>query len=326
MASHQLRSPLTVVRLGIGALMDGTFGKLTDKRQAEALNKMLESSTRLINLIGEYLNVSRIELGKMKYNFKEQDLCALVRDIVEEYQPRAKEKGLRLMFAADGAHAREILRSAQNDIGGARGGETGEITTSRQQSGLAMTKGGGGSIPLIKFDEEKLRHVITNLIDNAIKYTAKGSVKVACEVVDAAHTREILRSALNDIGGARGGEREGMAMSLSAPRNDSGEVRVSIKDTGFGLDAEDLAVLFQKFRRAAGGNMRRRDGEPIEGSGLGLHVAKMFVEKHGGRIWAESKGRGKGSTFIFTLPLAGPPPLSSEEMGEGGKGVELPRQ
>lgn len=102
-------------------------------------------------------------------------------------------------------------------------------------------------------------------------------------------------------------------------------VQVSVKDTGMGLDKEDIAVLFQKFRRASSAHVRRREGEPIEGSGLGLHVAKMFVDKHGGKIWAESPGKGKGSSFIFTLPLSGPPPLSPEEQGEGGKGVELPR-
>lgn len=243
MASHQLRSPLTVVKLGIGALLDGTFGDLKDKRQFDALNKMLESANRLINLIGDYLNVSRIELGKMQYNFQLADISKLAKDIVEEYQPRADVKKLKLSFSASKA------------------------------------------IPQVKFDDEKMRHVITNLVDNAIKYTLKGSIKVQCDKKDK-------------------------------------EIVVSIKDTGLGLSVEDMQVVFQKFRRAQGGNLRRREGEPIEGSGLGLHVAKMFVEKHGGRIWAESEGRGKGSTFFFTLLLEGPPPLPPEEVGNGGKPVE----
>src|SRR3989338_4676992 len=266
MASHQLRSPLTVVRLGIGALLDGTFGNLPDKRQSDALNKMLESSTRLINLIGDYLNVSRIELGKMKYNFGEHDLCALVKDIVDEYQPRANAKHLSLRF--DDLMIRQLDRATQDNL----------------------TK--------LKFDDEKLRHVIVNLIDNAIKYTMKGKIEVRCEVVSDAHSREIAASS--------DGHR--------SPRNDNQWVRVSIKDTGMGLEKADIEVLFKKFHRAVN-SLRRRQGEPIEGSGLGLHV---------GKIWAESEGYGKGSTFVFTLPLSGPPSLPADEMGEGGKGVEMP--
>ncbi|OGL67542.1 hypothetical protein A3B21_01085 [Candidatus Uhrbacteria bacterium RIFCSPLOWO2_01_FULL_47_24] len=238
MASHQLRSPLTVVKLGIGALMDGTFGDVKDKRQMDALTKMLENTERLIELINEYLDVSRIELGKMQYNFKEGDLCALISAIVEEYQPRAQARGLKLGFVP--------------------------LTP-------ALSHKGRGSVSLAKFDEEKMRHVITNLIDNAIKYTMKGKIEVGCE-----------------------GQGEGALL------------RVAVKDTGMGLSEEDMGVVFQKFRRAQGGNLRRRDGEPIEGSGLGLHVAKMFVEAHGGKIWVESEGKGKGSTFIFTIPVAGP--------------------
>lgn len=287
MASHQLRSPLTVVRLGLGALMDGTFGKLADVRQKGAMEKMLESTNRLIRLIGDYLNVSRIELGKMKYDFKKQDLCVLLRDIVEEYVPKAKAKGLQLKFETG---------NLKLETGGAKGVrlkfETGNLKLS-SRGGPAL----GGETKGLKvvFDEEKLRHVIMNLIDNAIKYTLKGKIEVKCEL-------ETGNSKL---------ETESWA-------------KVSVKDTGMGLTPADIAVLFEKFRRASSAHQRRREGEPIEGSGLGLHVAKMFVDKHGGKIWAESPGKGKGSTFYFALPVSGPPELPPEELGEGGKSVELP--
>ena len=245
LASHQLRSPLTIVKIGAGALLEGMFGKLTSKKQVDVLNKILESANRLINLIGEYLNVSRIELGDMKYHFAVGDLALFVREIVDEYQPRAQMKKLKLTFA----------KSA--DL-----------------------------VPVI-FDAEKFRHVIMNLIDNAIKYTQAGFVHV-----------EVAR--------------------------DDKQIYVRIKDTGIGLDAADISVIFQKFRRSSRTNLRMREGEPVEGSGLGLHVAKMFVDKHGGKIWAESPGHGQGSTFIVSLALSGPPPLLPEETEEGGKTVELP--
>lgn len=306
MASHQLRSPLTVVRLGTGALLDGTFGPMKNPKQIDALNRMQESAVRLINLIGDYLNVSRIELGKMKYDFKKQDLCKLVADIVEEYQPRAREKGLKLEFVGVGAHSREIATAPRP-----RGLAMTKKEEERKGKPLtpALSRGERGIVPPVTFDEEKMRHVLVNLIDNAIKYTNKGRIEVGCAVAD------------------------GLDMRRPDPRSDGGMtsrdqwVKVSVQDTGAGLDADDMAVLFKKFRRVESGKLRMREGEPVEGSGLGLHVAKMFVEKHGGKIWAESPGHGQGSTFCFALPVSGPPPLSEEEQGESGsgKGVEMPR-
>ncbi|HEB65841.1 MAG TPA: PAS domain-containing sensor histidine kinase, partial [Chloroflexi bacterium] len=74
---------------------------------------------------------------------------------------------------------------------------------------------------------------------------------------------------------------------------------VTVRDTGIGIPAEHLAHVFDRFYRVD--KSRSRAGG---GSGIGLTIAKHIVEAHGGRIWAESKGRGKGSTFAFTLPTA----------------------
>ncbi len=73
-----------------------------------------------------------------------------------------------------------------------------------------------------------------------------------------------------------------------------GEARVSVRDTGAGIAPEEQGRLFEEFRQAASARGR-------EGTGLGLSLAKKFVELHGGRIWVESV-LGEGSTFTFTLP------------------------
>ncbi|MHB1416804.1 MAG: sensor histidine kinase, partial [Chloroflexota bacterium] len=75
-----------------------------------------------------------------------------------------------------------------------------------------------------------------------------------------------------------------------------GEAMVSVIDEGPGISSEELPHLFQRYRRAAAGNK-------AGGLGLGLYIARLIVEAHGGRIWVESEV-GKGSTFSFTLPLA----------------------
>ena len=76
------------------------------------------------------------------------------------------------------------------------------------------------------------------------------------------------------------------------------EVAVIIKDTGIGMDEKTLKKLFTPFFQAETG-IRRKHG----GTGLGLSICKGIIEAHGGKIWAESAGKGKGSTFTFTLPI-----------------------
>jgi len=72
-------------------------------------------------------------------------------------------------------------------------------------------------------------------------------------------------------------------------------VEVSVKDTGIGMNKRQIKRVFDEFYKAD------RSRHELESSGLGLSICKRIVEKHGGKIWVESKGLGKGSTFYFTL-------------------------
>jgi signal transduction histidine kinase len=73
-------------------------------------------------------------------------------------------------------------------------------------------------------------------------------------------------------------------------------VEISVTDTGIGIAEQDQPKVFEEFRQVGNDNAKK-----IEGTGLGLTLAKKFVELHGGRIWVERE-LGKGSTFVFTLP------------------------
>ncbi|HTY40106.1 MAG TPA: ATP-binding protein [Candidatus Paceibacterota bacterium] len=108
-------------------------------------------------------------------------------------------------------------------------------------------------------DEQKLRQVIQNLVDNAIKYTPQGSVVI--EVKEAA----------------------------------GGLVQCSVTDSGVGFEPEMANHLFEEFVRD------ERIKKQILGTGLGLFIARKIMEAHGGKIWAESKGAGQGSTFSLSL-------------------------
>ncbi|MCX6785078.1 MAG: GAF domain-containing sensor histidine kinase, partial [Candidatus Komeilibacteria bacterium] len=87
-------------------------------------------------------------------------------------------------------------------------------------------------------------------------------------------------------------------IDVSLEKTEDNKIKVMVKDTGVGIDPEEAGKLFAKFSRGDG--IAQID---TTGSGLGLYIAKKIVETHGGKIWAESDGKGKGSRFIFELPI-----------------------
>jgi GAF domain-containing protein len=111
----------------------------------------------------------------------------------------------------------------------------------------------------------------------------------------AGDERKIKQVLLNLLSNAVKFTPDGGRISLKAGRAD-GAVEISVADTGIGIAPDDQAAIFEEFRQV-GSDERRR-----EGTGLGLTLAKKFVELHGGRIWVESE-LGRGSTFKFTLPV-----------------------
>ena len=109
--------------------------------------------------------------------------------------------------------------------------------------------------------------------------------------------RKVKQVLLNLLSNAVKFTSEGGQISLKASRRD-GAVEVAVTDTGIGIAHEDQAAIFEEFRQVGSDETRKQ-----EGTGLGLTLAKKFVELHGGRIWVESEV-GRGSTFTFTLPVS----------------------
>lgn len=219
-ASHQLRTPLTAMKGYISMILEGSYGSL-DAKQKKPIENVYESSERLIRLVNDLLNVSRIESGKIEMKWEQGSVEAIIQSVVEELGIKIKEKNVELVF--------EKLES---------------------------------SLPLIRMDKEKIRNVVLNIVDNAIRYTPQGKI------------------------------------TLSAVLQQQ-NVLIRIQDTGEGMTQEEIGKLFQTFSRGGAGMKFS-----TEGAGLGLYIAKKFLEMHKGKIWAESAGKGKGSTFFVELPVA----------------------
>lgn len=125
-------------------------------------------------------------------------------------------------------------------------------------------------------DKIRIGRVISNLLNNAIKFTAKGDITI--------RTEEIKPSGV--------AERDKKTEQTNKSPGPGWQVHVSIKDTGTGLSSAILPRLFSKFASTDSG-----------GTGLGLFVSKSIIESHGGYVEAQNNPSGTGATFGFTLPL-----------------------
>lgn len=218
LASHQLRGPLTAIKGYASMILEGDFGTFSDQIK-DATKKILQSTSDLVVLVGDYLDVSRIEQGRMQYNFEHFNMEEEVSMVITELRPTIEKAGLQFDYTPD----------------------------------KNMTY-------MVNGDKGKLKQVIGNIIDNSIKYTPRGSIHV-----------------------------------WLTKKNDN-KILLTVSDTGVGIKKEVLPNLFEKFTRAPDASKTN-----IIGTGLGLYIAKKMIEAHRGRIWAESAGEGKGSSFFIEL-------------------------
>ena len=220
-ASHQLRSPLTSIAGYASLLREGTYGNVPSK-MLEPLDRIEQSARFMAESIEDYLNVSRIESGNMKYHLTDFNLRDETEHICDDIRPEALRKGLVLLFRTN------------------------------------LTSTG-----LVNADLGKVQQILHNLINNALKYTPKGTLNV------------VVR---DDVKGKR--------------------LYVDIVDTGIGMNDDTLHSIFQKFERGDKANTVN-----VKGTGLGLYVALKMAEAMNGTITAHSEGDGKGSRFTLELPL-----------------------
>jgi signal transduction histidine kinase len=220
MASHQLRTPLSAIKGYISMISEGFYGKIP-KKVKDKLGNVFESNERLIQVVNELLNISKIELGKTELDKKTVQIEDLIEECYKEMEVEAKRKKIKFVWNKPKR-----------------------------------------KLPKIQADFFRLRQVFLNLIDNALKYTNKGKIEIKAEKIGS-------------------------------------NLKISFTDTGEGLEKGEKEGIFGSFTRGKAGI-----NYWVEGSGFGLYLARKYVEMHKGRIWAESKGKGQGSTFCVELPVS----------------------
>ena len=218
MLVHDLRAPLTVIKGYLELLQRPTLDPITD-RQRRYLISMEASADRMLRLISEILDLSKLEAGKLALERRPLDLAALARDVADSFRPLATEKSIAL----------DVVSSP-------------------------------GSITRVSADLGRMEQVLMNLLHNALKFTPSGgAIRIEVQELD-------------------------------------NEIEVAVVDSGPGIPAEQMYVLFEKFGQAS---TAKSVGGPS--TGLGLVVCRHLVEAHGGRIWAQSE-EGQGARFVFRVP------------------------
>ena len=156
--------------------------------------------------------------------------------------------------------------------------------------GIKMTTSVNGIPEIIQADERKLKQILYNLVSNAVKFTLDGGqVMLSADLVGSDGLTTSKK------GPIEWDKKNSMPLQDISSAEQS--LHISVKDSGIGLKHEDLERIFAPFEQVEASKSRK-----YQGTGLGLSLTRRLVELHGGMIWAESEGEGKGSVFHFTIP------------------------
>ena len=254
-AAHELRTPIVPI-LNLSELLYSKIkGQQYEQEQEqeqykEMLQIILRNANRLHQLTEDILDVTRIESHTLKLRKEIFNLNDVILNVVEDYR-------------------KQIANGANNNGGG----------NVKVMYEAVNSSTGGGSI-FVEADRRRLTQVISNLLNNAIKFTEEGNVTVSSGIIK--RTKE-----------DKSDQEE--------------EVVIAVKDTGTGIDSELMPRLFTKFATKS-----------YHGTGLGLFISKSIVEAHGGKMWAHNnnkndnenknndsnKRKHNGATLYFTLPVA----------------------
>jgi two-component system, OmpR family, sensor histidine kinase SenX3 len=233
--THELKTPITSIRLYLETLQRR---EVEEEQRQKFYQLMLDDTDRLLGTVEQVLKAGQVGYKRGEPYRTQIDLGDLAAECMELARTRHHLSPGALHFASANGQP-----SAAGDANDAQ---------------LAK--------PAVEFpvlgDPEELRTAISNVLDNAIKYSG-GNVDVA--------------------------------VSLEAP--DEKHVVLRVRDRGLGIPTDQLKRVFKRFHR-----VRRRSTSRVKGTGLGLFIVRSIARAHGGKVYAESEGENQGATVTLELP------------------------
>ena len=238
--SHEIRTPLNAI-IGFSDLLDED--DLTKEEKNRFIKLIHENGNTLLNLIGDIIDLARIEAGEVKINLDKCNITALFQNLHDNYLGMMQKRSITQI----------------------------DLQLSVPDKPITMFT-----------DQLKLKQILTNLIDNALKFTEEGTILFGFVV---------------------------NKNQLQQPET----IQIFVKDTGVGIPQDKQGAVFERFIKINDGGKKL-----YPGTGLGLSIVSQFVHLMKGNIRLESQ-EGAGSNFIITLPYQSQQQLVQEKSGPGKK-------
>jgi signal transduction histidine kinase len=197
---------------------------VSDSHQSKLLDVIMRNARRLQRLSCDILDVSKIESSLLKLSKSQVDLNEKIKNVISDVENRYDD--------GNNTNVKIIFEPEE--------------------------------IIIVYADKDRIHQVLSNLLNNAVKFTKNGTVTINTRIANGSNNND----------------------------NNDKEAVVTIMDTGSGITPEIMQKLFSKFVTTSS-----------HGTGLGLFISKGIIDAHGGRIWAENNSNGVGSSFSFSLPF-----------------------
>jgi signal transduction histidine kinase len=268
-ANHELRTPIMALYNNL-EVMDALSQRGTSDQRERVLRRALASGDAVIRLLTRVLDTAALEGKAPRLEPQPLALASMVHSVLETFDPR--EIG-EASLQTGSSESRPVTVHIEPEL-------------------------------RVQADEGRLRQVLTNLVGNALKYSAPGT--------------PIGISAFPHASAEGGGRRRGRGRQSDATSG-AEQIQISVRDHGLGVPPREIPKLFNRFVR-----LERDIAGTVRGTGVGLYMCRVLVEAMGGRIWVESSGvPGEGSTFSFTLPEA-PAEMIGEAASPASASVTAP--
>ncbi|MBN1679644.1 MAG: GAF domain-containing protein [Anaerolineae bacterium] len=316
-SNKNTRSVIAVPLQAVGVLVGVLVG------ESNEVNAFDENDLRLLQTLSSSL-AAIIENSRLLREIQDANVRLLEVDHLKTNFLAAMSHELRTPLNSIIGFSRVILKGIDGPLTDAQEEDLQTIYDSgRHLLGLVndildQAKIEAGKMEL-SFAYFKLQEVIKGVMSSAVGLSREKSLRLYTEIADDLpdaygdefRTRQVL---LNLVSNASKFTNEGSVTLTAFPTTEEGQpvIHVSVSDTGIGIAEEDMPLLFEAFQQVDNSLTRR-----VEGTGMGLPLAKSLTELQGGRIWVESEV-GVGSTFSISIPVSPPPEEDAVEPDEGG--------